>query len=83
MEARYKHDCAACTFLGRFGSVDLYHCPQHGLPTLIARRSSRPDDYTSSIADLVRRDGELWVGTGLDEAYRRAFELRLPLAPAA
>ena len=80
---RYKHDCAACTFLGAHGDVDLYHCPQHGLPTLIARRSSNPSDYTSFMADRVRNEARELVWTGLVEAYRRAFARRLPLAPAA
>lgn len=80
---RYRHDCAACTFLGAHDDADLYHCPQHGLPTLIARHSSEPSDYTSFLADLVRRDGRMFVGHALAEAYRRALALRLPLAGAA
>lgn len=83
MKPRYQHDCSACTFLGQHGDADLYHCPQHGLPTLVARLSSSPPDYTSFLADLVRRDEMVFRGHALAEAYRRAQALRLPLAPAA
>ena len=80
---RFKHDCEACTFLGSFGEHDLYHCPQHGLPTLIARRSSDGSDYSSFLAEIVRNaksslDG-YEPGRALLEAYRRAFVRRLPL----
>lgn len=48
----YDHDCSKCVFLGtgEHGSrvYDLYFCEQgHLVPTVIARASSDPHDYTS------------------------------------
>lgn len=76
---RYKHDCQACTFLGTFEGVDLYHCPQHGMPTLVARCSSDGSDYTSLLAELVQRDARIFTGSALQEALRRAERLGLAL----
>lgn len=66
----YPHDCDACAFLGSviglsLGSIvslademehpyDLYVCPQYGLPTVVLRFGSAPEEYTSG-AHLVRR----------------------------
>lgn len=57
---QYEHDCPACTFLGRMGLVDLYHCAQRGMPTVIARHSSNGPDYVSGmpLADHVPELGE-------------------------
>ena len=47
---RYAHDCDDCIPLGQFGSADLYYCDQQGLgPTVIARHSSTPSDYSSGL----------------------------------
>jgi len=50
----YKHDCDNCTYLGfekKDGKmVDLYFCPQHKVPTIIARYSSDGPDYISGVA---------------------------------
>lgn len=58
----YQHDCDACTFLGisEDGNVkaDLYHCPQSGLPTIIARRSSEGPDYISGVV-FAKKDKHL------------------------
>lgn len=47
----FEHDCPACTFLGRYQGADLYHCLIQGprLPTVIARHSSSPPDYSSGL----------------------------------
>lgn len=51
---QYAHDCETCNFLGRDvddqsgSSVDMYFCPQHGLPTIIMRYGSNGEDYTSA-----------------------------------
>jgi hypothetical protein len=68
----FRHTCSQCVFLGavefddRF--YDLYFCEQgHFFPTIIARGSSDPHDYTSGIA-LAE------VDPVLHEAYERAKE---------
>jgi hypothetical protein len=76
---RFKHDCSFCTFLGPFGSHDLYHCPRHGSPTLVARHSSEGSDYSSFPACIVRENRDMLGSSPLFEAYRRAFLRRLPL----
>lgn len=49
----YDHDCSSCVFLGvgltaDQRAYDLYFCEQgHLVPTVIARGSSDPHDYTS------------------------------------
>lgn len=66
----YEHDCINCTFLGTgefAGRIyDLYFCKQgHLLPTVIARASGAPHDYSSGL-ELAR------VDPVLREAYERA-----------
>ena len=40
--------CENCTFLGTAADHDMYFCPQHGIPTVIARYG--PDgDYESGM----------------------------------
>ena len=47
---RYSHDCDDCKPLGQFGEADLYYCDQQGIgPTVIARHSSIPSDYSSGL----------------------------------
>lgn len=47
----YNHDCDSCHFLGTYREADLYFCDQaNRIPTVIARHSDRPDDYTSGLA---------------------------------
>jgi len=81
----FQHDCAACTFLGSYEGSDLYHCPQHGFPTLIVRRSDVPQDYTSFLAEIVRRDSRQFSSylPGLVEALRRATSRNLALGGGA
>ena len=48
----YAHGCDACTFLAHYNDDDLYHCTQGStsrMPTVIARHSGKPADYTSGI----------------------------------
>lgn len=50
-EPLHTHDCERCTFLGSYQMHDLYYCTHGGLPdTVIARRSSAGEDYTSGLA---------------------------------
>lgn len=78
---RFKHDCARCTYLGRYAGTyfgkyeegDLYHCTQHTFPTVIARFSDRPQDYSSGM--LLARDDPR-----LGEALKRARERGLVAA---
>lgn len=78
MTPKFHHDCGACTFLGPFGDSDLYHCPQHGNPTLVVRYSSKGPDYSSFSADTMRSLGGC-ASVALQEAYKRAKARRLPL----
>jgi hypothetical protein len=54
-EPKFKHDCSRCVFMGyiwsykRNQAVDLYFCPQCGLPTVIVRYGNEGHDYTSGI----------------------------------
>ena len=49
----YVHDCAQCTFLGRFDwtgdTYDLYFCPQVEFPTVVARYGDEGWEYTSGM----------------------------------
>jgi len=48
----HTHDCDKCIYLGETGTpkpTDLYYCEQGGFPTLIARYSSEPSDYSSGL----------------------------------
>lgn len=66
-EPLYKHDCDACRFLGRYTydapliegtqemAVDLYVCPQHGRPTVLARASSDGPNYSSFPLSILWR----------------------------
>lgn len=47
MKPRFQHDCDACTFMGQHGIFDVYLCLSGGgiRRSIIARRSSRGDDY--------------------------------------
>jgi len=66
---RFKHDCDNCIFLGQYKRFDLYvHAEEP--KTVIARRSSNPEDYKSGI-EFISMDPAL--GT----AYRRAKTRRL------
>ena len=65
----YEHDCEACIYLGAHNSIDLYLCPHEiGGPTVIARYSSYPPDYTSGMC-FARPDGN----KNLYEARLRAI----------
>mgnify|MGYP006291219159 CR=1 FL=1 len=61
---KFKHDCAACTFLGRLTvggeTADLYHCP--GSKSVVARMSSDGPDY-SSMPDFMEDTGNVYVRT--------------------
>lgn len=46
----YKHDCSACQYLGHYETFDLYFCSQGVGPTIVARKSAAPSDYSSGIA---------------------------------
>jgi hypothetical protein len=63
---RYQKDnCGGCRFLGDYGEYDLYFCPQHGRPTVLAFYDHC--EYYS---------GLMFVGQipALAEAKRRAVE---------
>lgn len=53
---RYKHDCPQCKFLGHFNQFDLYFCEQLCGPTVIARKSDDPPDYTSGISFGIKNN---------------------------
>jgi len=56
MKPRFQHDCDACTFMGQHGIFDVYLCLSGGgiSRSIIARRSSRGDDYASCAVDVFR-----------------------------
>jgi hypothetical protein len=71
-EPIFRHDCERCVFLGTCQyeerDYDLYFCKQgHFFPTIIARGSSDPHDYTSGLALAA-------VDPVLREAYERSKE---------
>ncbi len=72
---RYKHDCDACVFLGRYGVNDLYFCASE--PTLIARQSSEGSDYLSGLEFGLVAFKEGRGGYPLAEAYDRVIRLGL------
>lgn len=62
--------CENCTFLGSADENDLYFCPQHGIPTVIARygpdhhyESGMPFSYGQS--PLLTAARELAIARGL------------------
>ena len=73
-EVQYKHDCAACTFLGRSSEGhDLYYCTQGGtFPTVIARRSSDGSDYVSGV---VFAEHHKSIGEGVALSKALGFKL--------
>lgn len=52
MKPRHPHDCERCTFLGTFGSHDLYYCAKqpHLGPTVIARFGPEGDYNSKPVA---------------------------------
>ena len=50
---RYEHDCKSCAYLGQYREYDLYYCPQHEFPTVIARFGKGPD-YKSGMDFAVK-----------------------------
>jgi len=68
----FLHNCSRCTFLGTTEYedrvYDLYYCAQgHLFPTVIARGSSNPHDYSSGLALAA-------IDPVLREAYERSKE---------
>lgn len=59
---KYQHDCDECIFMQHMHEHDVYFCKAHGVPTLIARKSSRPDDYRAIMLQAVIRG---WVRIGV------------------
>ena len=47
MKPRFQHDCTYCEYIGFIGECDIYICPQAGNPTIVARHSSKREDYFS------------------------------------
>lgn len=71
-EARFRHDCHACVFLGNLDGRDVYACPQAGFPTIVARYGNDGPEYASG-AHLV---DELLTGPTRARALgARALEL--------
>lgn len=47
LEPRYTHDCKNCKFIGQLGDLDIYRCPQMGVPTIVGRYGNQIEQYTS------------------------------------
>jgi hypothetical protein len=45
-KAKFQHDCGNCTFIDHIGEMDIYVC-KSVFDTLIARCSSKPNDFIS------------------------------------
>lgn len=78
-DPRYTHDCLTCTFLGRYGDVDVYyHKGTH--ETVIARSSSEGSDYASGwpLAETLglHEEGDILIWAAL-EARRRGLTTSL------
>jgi len=58
-EPQFKHDCDQCTYLGRdintddHSDVDMYFCPQNGMPTIIMRYGDNGSDYASAPVQVI------------------------------
>ena len=70
-EPRHKHDCDQCDYLGQYEGADLYFCGK-SLPTVIARYSDEPSDYTSGL-EIAKTglNSALWAA--YQEALKRGF----------
>ncbi len=78
---KYFHDCTDCIFLGNCiggGRIfDLYACKSKIIgdisrdASLVARRSNKPSDYYSTIAQMAHPEGhaELWAAKALWERH--------------
>ena len=55
----YSHDCKECTYLGwdinesDNSKVDMYFCPQNGLPTIIMRYGDDGAEYISAPISVI------------------------------
>ena len=67
----YKHDCDVCKYLGIYQNADLYYCDDTLNPTLLARFSSDPPNYSSSRVSELEYFGN---DEFLMEALKRAIE---------
>ena len=72
LEPLFDHDCKDCVFLGTHEGMDLYVCPQRGMPTLIARHSSDGPDYTSGI-NLGAKRRIPYMAEAFDRAIARGL----------
>jgi hypothetical protein len=68
-EARYKHDCNKCVFLGNYNEYDLYFCAIGNFmvePTVIARYGE-DGDYLSGLRNVRFNDSRcpLWMAKQL------------------
>lgn len=86
VKPRHRHCCRGCTFLGRYGEFDLYHCNQAiGGPTVLARFGDDGPDYNSGIVfalEVINNAGGgiPWPGqAALAVAYMLARVRNLPL----
>lgn len=69
-EPFYPHDCTQCVFLGRYDGYDVYVCPQHGSPTIVARYGDDGHEYKSG--GTIHSHDEV-LSWGLGEAFARGF----------
>jgi hypothetical protein len=64
----YKHDCNQCVYLGEDSTedknvVDMYFCYQEGIPTIIARNSDEPSDYSSYPIVVINENIDMFAPT--------------------
>lgn len=47
LQARWKHDCSNCKFIGLMDGVDMYICIKESMIEVVARHSDESSDYWS------------------------------------
>ena len=69
----YQHDCGSCRSLGPYEAYDLYVCKD----SVLARYGNEAHEYCSSLMQIILyADGAAWLGSPLEEAFRRVVEAR-------
>jgi hypothetical protein len=89
---KYEHDCTSCIFLGHREGLDIYYHEKDILgPTLIARRSSEPSDYSSGASFVTSNkcfhdsmiEPEAWVNVTAAVFIEYVLKHKLIQAPVA
>lgn len=74
--AKFKHDCDKCKFMDHKDNCDFYFCDST-IPTVIARFSDEPQDYSSGLFLAKSLYENAYVNEPLYKAYEIALKLNL------